>query len=468
MKFSIFNYRVPAKVEKKRTFFDFRFSKKGFTLIDVLVGTFLILIVFLGIFGAYQLGLKVVGLSKNKIVATAIANKKIEEIRNLPYESIGVEGEFPDGVLEKNSTAFLNNIEYKIETRVDYVADSADGIAAPEDDCPNDYKKAEIKVSWSGRFNGEVTLTTDIVPKNLAQECAETGGILSISVFDAYGVMVPSPLIEVKDSETGQTLKTATPISGKHYFSLSPATYKVVVSKTNYSSEQTYGSGEAYNGKTIITPEKPHPIVLEGQLTENSFSVDQFSSMSIETRGTKGAGYPVVHNVTFALTGAKRVGLDINENPIYKYSQEHTTNGPAQIGISNLEWDSYSFSVLTPGLNLVGVESPPGTEISQPVGLAPNTSLSVRLIVKAENSLLVTVRNIATGEPIFSASVKLSNTGLGYDTTQYTDENGQTYFIPLEAADYDLAVQAQGYSSSLTQVSVSGDTTKLVELEQVE
>jgi len=119
-------------------------------------------------------------------------------------------------------------------------------------------------------------------------------------------------------------------------------------------------------------------------------------------------------------------------------------------------------------LDLIAIESPLGTETTQPIGLAPDTSMAVRLILRAENSLLVTVQDIITGGPIFSASVKLSNTGLGYDTTQYTDENGKTYFIPLTAAAYDLEISAQGYSSILTQVSVSGDTTKLVELEQIE
>lgn len=468
MKFSIFNYRAPAKVEKKRTFFNFQFSKKSFTLIDVLVGTFLILIVFLGIFGAYQLGLKVIGQSKAKIIATALANQQMEQVRNLPYQSVGVIGGYPEGILAAATSTTSNNIEYTIETRVDFIIDSADGIAAPEDDCPNDYKKAEVKVSWSGRFSGEVVLTTDIAPKNIAQECAETGGIRSVSVFDAYGAMVTSPLIEVKDPETDQTLKTATPIDGKHYFSLAAGTYKVVISKTNYSLEQTYGSGESYDGKIIATPENPHSIILEGQLTEISFSIDKVSSIITQARGTKGAGYPVVHNVTFTLTGAKKIGLDVNENPIYKYSQEQTTDGPGQVEIPNLEWDSYSFSVLTPGLDLVGVESPPGTETIQPVGLAPDTSLSVRLIVKAENSLLVIVKDIATGEPIFSASLRLYNADLGYDTNQYTDEKGQTYFIPLTAATYNLEIEAPGYNSTSITVSVSGDVTKIVELEQIE
>ncbi len=436
--------------------------KKSFTLIDVLIGTFLILIVFLGIFGAFQLGLKVVGQSRNRITATSIANGKVEQVRNLPYESIGVAGGFPDGVLTPVTAVVFNNIEYKIETRVDFVIDLADGIAPPDDDCPNDYKRVEVKVSWPGQLSGQVKLVTDIVPKNLAQECAIGGGILSVFVFDAYGIMVSFPLIEVKNPATNQILKTATPGEGRHYFSLAPATYKVVVSKPGFSIDRSYGIDE------VATPEKPHPMILEGQLTEVSFSIDRLSSMSVEVRGTKGAGYPVIHNIIFALTGIKTIGTDSDENPVYKYSQNHTTNGPGEIEIPNLEWDSYSFSVVTTGLDLIGIESPPGTETAQPVALSPNTSQIVRLILKAENSLLVTVQNIDTEEPIFSASVRLYNADLGYDTLQYTNEKGQTYFIPLEIATYNLEVSAVGYSTTSTAVSVSGDETITVKLEQVE
>ncbi|MCD6528332.1 hypothetical protein J7K44_01710, partial [bacterium] len=56
---------------------------------DVIIGIALLFIVFLGIFGAYQLGLKVVGQSKARIIATAIANEQLERIRNLSYLDVG-------------------------------------------------------------------------------------------------------------------------------------------------------------------------------------------------------------------------------------------------------------------------------------------------------------------------------------------------------------------------------------------
>jgi hypothetical protein len=569
----------------------------SFTLIEVLVGVFLILIVFLGIFGAYQLGFKVIGLSKNKITATAILNGEIEKIRNLPYESVGVQGQFPDGVLEPVSTLTFNNIQYQIERRVDFAVDSADGIASPDDDCPNDYKKAEIKVSWSGVLAGQISASTDIAPENLTQECGTGGGILSVSAFDAQGLMVPSPLIEIKDPVTDQTLKTATPLEGKHYFSLPADTYKIVVSKTGYSSERTYGTEE------IATPENPHSIVLDGQLTETSFSIDKLSSISVDTLSPWGQdffsdsflnsskisqsenidvsegkvnlikigdqyqspGYlisipispgslinwdkfsfsdsepagtqilyqilyfdgadwvlipdadllgnslgfsvspvdlsslnPVTYsqlkikgnlsttdlnispeifdwqvswinsqatpipNVTFNLRGEKIIGKDQNENPVYKYSQNQTSNSSGHIDISNLEWDNYYFSVgPTTGLDLVSTDPSP-----QPISLVPDTNLAVKLYLDSQNSLLVTIQNSQTLEPIFSASVRLSKTG--YDQTQYTNEKGQTYFIPLEIGDYSLEVQAAGYSSASTLISISGDQTKTINLTQIE
>ena len=85
-----------------------------------------------------------------------------------------------------------------------------------------------------------------------------------------------------------------------------------------------------------------------------------------------------------------------------------------------------------------------------------------------QKAALLTVKNITTLEPIFAATVVLSNIGLSYDTTQYTNEKGQTYFIPLEVANYNLEIQAPGYLAISTTVLVSGDAIETVLLEQVE
>lgn len=575
--------------------------KKGFTLVEVLIGIFLVLIVSFGVFGSYRLILKVIAQSRNRITATAIANGQIEKIKNLSYESIGIKGGFPTGTLEAVATTNQNNTQYTIEQRVDYVVDPIDGISPPEDDCPNDYKRVEVKVSWSLKAGDKVALITDIAPKNLAQECSPGGGIISVSVFDAYGTMVPIPLIEIKDPATDQVLKDATPFEGQHYFSLATSTYKVVVSKYGYSTERTYGTNE------VLTPDKPHPIVLEGQLVENSFSIDKVSAFSVETLSPRGIDYfsdsflneekvsatsnviinegkielatsddgylsdgfatsiqilptnlvhwdkfyfsdlkpintnlkyqiyyasgtdgyflipnsdlpgnsagfevspidlsglsivdydklkiqgsffsgsldktPVLYdwqiswitseavpigNVAFNLHGAKVIGKDGDENFVYKYSTTAITNSSDPIGhkdVQNLEWDLYTFSI-PPASNLDLIEIQPSP---QPINLLPNATSSVKLYLEAQNSLLLTLQDIETLEPIFSATATLSNLGLGYSQYQYTNEKGQTYFIPLSQAEYTLEISAVGYLSTSTMVSVLGDTNKIIKLEQ--
>jgi prepilin-type N-terminal cleavage/methylation domain-containing protein len=580
-------------------------KKRGFTLIEVLIGTFLILIVFLGIFGAYRLGLKVVGLSKNKIIATAITNDQIEKIRNLPYSDLGTKNAplpYAQGVLDSATTTVLNNLEYQIETKVKFIVDEADGTGAA-DSCNWDYKRAEVKVSWTGSFAGEVKLTTDVAPKDIIEEVqtcqAQPGGILSVLVFDAFGSPVPSPLMEVFNPETDERVDFATPADGSHDFPLATSTYKVVVSKGGYSSEKTYGADE------IATPAKPNPIILVGQITPTSFSIDRLSSFSVDTLSSWGTeifsdtfsneskiseksnvviangevnlattteGYypsgfltsiaispanlirwdkfsfsdsrpantdlryriyyasgtewylisdadlpgnstgfdasPVdlsnlatstyfqlklrvnfstnsttttpsfydwqiswitseptpVSSVNFNLQGEKIIGKDADENPVYKYSISTTSDSNGHISLTDLEWDNYTFSVnFGTGLDLVSTDPSP-----QPISLVPGTNLPVKLYLDSQNSLLVTVQNIETLELVFSAGVRLFNLSLAYDKTQYTNEKGQTYFIPLEPANYDLEIQASGYNSTSTTVLVSGDVTKTVKLEQIE
>jgi hypothetical protein len=444
---------------KKFQVLGFWFQKKkitGFTLLEILIGTFLVLLIFLGIFAIFHLGLQVIAQSKARLSAVSLATQEIELIRALDYLSVGVKNGFPEGNLEPLKIKSLNNIDFTIKTRVDYVADPADGLIPPDDECPNDYKKAQVLVSWQGILSGKVTLTTNISPQNLAQECTTTGGILKITVFDSKGILVSSPLIEIKDPETDLVLKTAVPDNGQHFFVLEEGSYKIVVSKTGYSSERTYSL------KEIAIPEKPNPVILEGQLTELSFSIDKLASFSVATL-EKDTSIPIP-KASFHLQGTKIIGKDEQENLVYKYSQDHITDEQGQLLIKALEWDSYNFSVdPKTGLDLVRTDPSP-----QPIDLAPDTNLQVILYLEAENRLLVKVQEKETKTPIFSAEVRLFNNLIGYDKIQFTDKEGQTLFIPLESANYNIEITAPNYESFEESIFISGDVEKIYELERIE
>jgi prepilin-type N-terminal cleavage/methylation domain-containing protein len=595
--------------------------RKGFTLVEVLVGVALALIVFLGVLGAFRLGLKVVGQSKARTTAVALATKQIEEIRNLSYSDAGTyacKPEFPNcdpgeeneiipgypfGKIKNASTTRENNIDYSIAVEMDYAIDEFDGLAAPDDQCPNDYKKVKVKVSWAGKFSGEVMLNTIISPKNSSQECAEAGGILKVRVFDAGGLAVAFPNIQVTNINTG-LIKSAAPESGIYYFTLPPdsGAYKIEITKSGYSSERTFANGEEYNGKTIATPANPHATIIEGQLTETSFAIDKVSTLLVKSYA-EGAGmsfvdsffdaskivessnveinngevkltkydsvhynasgyiisqtiqpanliswndlsytdnsppntlvryqvlylnegnwvlvpdadlpgnssglqnppidldrldkeeYPqirllatllsqggqtktpviydwtakwfagsstTINSVAFTITGQKTVGLTSSHQPIYKYSAVKQTNG-GSVSIGNLEWDVYSFSVdkSQTGLDLSR------TDPLQPINLLPDSSQEANLYLTADNSLMVEVKNSATGNPIFSASARLYNVGLDYDQSLLTDESGQAFFLPLSVATYTLIVGAEGFQGNTSSVSVSGAVNKTINL----
>lgn len=262
---------------------------RGFTLIDVLVGSALVAVVFLGVFGVYRFGLRVLEQYQHRTVATALANEYMERARNLPYGNVGVQGGYPAGVFPLEETVVRNGFSYTIRPDVSYMADAADGLAAPDDACINDYKRVLFQVSWERTYPGEVRLVSDVVPKNEVEECEDQGGILRTRVFDALGSTVAAAQVQVRDVEGSLEDLCLTNAQGTCQLLLpasSPGAsenYKMTVAKSGYSGAETFRSGDVYEGQTIATPETPHATVFEGQITEKSFAIDLLSAFQVTT-----------------------------------------------------------------------------------------------------------------------------------------------------------------------------------------
>ena len=343
----------------------FNFKKsKSFTLTEVLITIFLVSVIFLGIFGAYQLGLKVVGLSERKITATQIAQGEIEKIKNMPYldvGTIGAKAPYASGTLEASTSTILNGIEYKIERKVRLISDASDG----DEECLIDYKRVEIKVSFSGILKGEVILTADIMPKSKTEEIAicqtQPIGIISVQVLNAIGQFVNSPTIEIYDSQKN-LIGIFSPFEGKDDIPLEPGSYKVIVSKEGYSREETFSIEE------IAIPEKPTPTVFENQITQISFNIDKLSSMEIKTLSTYSQGI-------FSDSFLDESKISQKENLIVEAGQVNlatNTEGylpfgylfSIEISPQNLiKWESFSFTD----------EEPPDTDLKYQVYFASGT-----------------------------------------------------------------------------------------------
>ena len=576
-------------------------DNKGFTLIETLVGVSILILVFTGIYGAFQFGLKVIGQNKARVTATALANQKIENVRNLPYQQIGTLGGIPPGDIPETETVNRNNLDFTVKTTIGYQDDPFDGLA-PIDPLPNDYKKVKVKVSWPGFLGGEVVLISDVAPRGL--ETFEGGGNLLISAFDALGQPVVQANIHLINTALNPPIDTnyQTNDQGQYLVAGAPSStnaYQISLTKSGFSSDRTYGTEEVAN------PNKPHTSVVEGKLTEISFSIDKLSSFLIKTLSpwgsddfadsfldqtkisqsedliidqgevglaTSSQGYlvsghffsipieptdlinwaelswddnqpeqtkatyqlfystntswwlipdadligneaglesepidlsglsvadypklkikgslstnntsttPLIYdwtvswitqeatpigNISFNLQGNKKTGTDADEEPVYKYSNDFTSGADGQINLNNLEWDLYDFTI-DPAENLDLISTNPESDpLGQNIDLFPDSNQDVELYLDAENSLLVDLQNNETTEPIFNASVRLTQSGFGYDQTQFTNQDGQTLFIPLEIATYQAQIQADGYQSYSGNISISGDDTLNINL----
>lgn len=259
---------------------------RAFTLIETLILIFIFSIVFLTLFSIFFLSFKVLSLMERKVAALQIARGEIEKIRNLPYLEVGTLNAtlpYAKGSLNSSEKKVLNGIEYLIERRVKYVSDPKDD---PES-CPLDYKKVEISVSFFGIASGKINLTAEVTPSSKSEEIeacsSQPAGILRVKVINEFGEFIEFPKIEILNPETKELIDYFIPDSGKYDFPLSPGSYKVRVSKEGYSKEESFKIGEEYEGKIIALPQKSNPFVLEGEITQITFTIDKLSSLSLKT-----------------------------------------------------------------------------------------------------------------------------------------------------------------------------------------
>ncbi|MEA3452767.1 MAG: type II secretion system protein [Patescibacteria group bacterium] len=281
-----------------------RRKQKAFTLIEVLVACFLISIVFIGIVGGFRLAIKVVAQSKAKMGAVYLASQSIEELRNLSFSNIET----------SEDTIILNGVSYNIQTLVEDFDDCADGtisgfdcgglIVAP-DVAPNDYKKIKVRILWADFFGGETVLSTNIASDGL--ETGEGKGALRIALSNSSGQPIeiqtgdqlppcPDDTIRIINQTLGidQCYGTDLQSIGTRLLILdaseSSNDYKIIVEKQGYGIDQTFKSGEEYNGSIIVAPTRNNPTIREGEVYPITFIMDESSDLTVSTSLSWGGG----------------------------------------------------------------------------------------------------------------------------------------------------------------------------------
>ena len=408
--------------------------------------------------------LKTVGEARIKLVASSLAQERLEIAKNLPYSDVGTVAGIPAGSLLQNETVSVNGQGFEIATSVVYIDDSFDDLS-PIDLISTDYKRVRISVDWDGVFEPKDPLIflTDIAPLGL--ESGENAGTLSVQVFNALGQPVVNADVSIEADSVSPPvdIDTLTDNDGRVILPGAPTCiecYEIEVSKSSYSTDRTYSSVEVAN------PAKPHLSILEGELSHVSFAIDRLSSMTVQAVRSRQAGYGPFQGVQFIVKGSKIIGTNVLSEPQYKYEDTFVTAALGQRVVSDLEWDTYD--VYFPSGSSVDVA---GSVPLIPFGISPNTSRFVTLVTEANstNSLLVAVTDFSNNL-LADAKISIFEGGSPVATKSsglvgYGDQ-GQAYFGNLSVSTYDLLVSLDGYEDATGSVSLNGDLKELILLTQ--
>lgn len=258
-------------------------GERGATLLDAVVGTALMLVVFVGIFGAFKLTVSAVSNNKARAGAIALANERLEYIRSLPYNAIGTTGGIPSGTIAQTETVTLNDVAYTRRTFVSYEDDPNDGTGgADSNGVVVDYKAAKSSVSWNARDGTHtITLVTRISPTT-GVESSVGGGTLSINVRDSLAAAIQNAQVHIVNSSLTPSidLTTYTDSVGNATLIGAPAGsgYQAIATKAGYSTAQTYTASS-----TNTNPSPANLGVSLNQTTVATFGIDLFSSKTIQT-----------------------------------------------------------------------------------------------------------------------------------------------------------------------------------------
>lgn len=382
---------------------------RGFSLVEVLVGSVIFIVVSLAVYQSYSKLFDLVSSSRYSYNATALANEQFEIARNLPYASVGTQGGIPAGVIPPVQVLVRNGVSYTVNTAVRNVDDIYDGTigGVPNDLSPADYKLLEVTITCDTCRNYKTpTLTARVSPKNL--ETASTNGALFVKAFNASGQPLAGATVHVVNTAVNPAIDITDTTGTNGMLQLvdvPPAgtSYEITVSKNGYSTDRTYDSADLGGA----TPVSSHATVALQTLTQSSFFIDQTGILNIMTRRLTCAS---VGSIPFRLAGSKLIGTTPD---VSKRLTIDTTDAQGNRGYNDIEWDNaYQASTTDPNYDLVG------TIPLQPFSFAPGATQDLTLVVEPVNAvgLLVTITDDAL-QPLSDASVAVGN---GLATTTYT------------------------------------------------
>lgn len=410
--------------------------QSGFSVLEVLIGIAILGIVSTSIYYSFSNVLDIVQTAQYNNGALAIMESRIETARNMRYEDVGVVGGVPAGKILQTETMLLGNVAFTLHSYVRNIDDPFDGTlgGSPGDTAPADYKLVEYQVTCDACTRYKLlTMATYIAPKNL--ESASKRGNLFVRVLNANGVPISGATAHVTNTSVSPPVNLTDITNSAGILSLvdiatSSTGYHITVSKTGYSSDQTYPPGAPAN------PVKSDATVASQQLTISTLAIDHVGALTVKARDQFCAAVP---GFDFLLTGGKLIGTSPN---VPKYSTALFTAADGTWFNNAVEWDTYT---LKPTDTLFDIA---GTQSSLSFAMDPSMTRSISLMTasRSGSGLSVSITD-PSDAPVNDALVRV--TAAGYDQTRTTGSSAltqtdwQTGQFADKSASLDTSVPGQ-------------------------
>ena len=426
----------------------FNIHKRGFTLVETLVGTAVFVLVSLSAYKAFGVLMDAVSASQAKIAATSVVNEKFEIIRNLPYENVGIPNSIPTGEIPRNQSITRDGYSFDVLTTIRNIDDPFDGTigGTPSDSSPADYKLADLDITCSNcKIFPPLKFITLVAPHSL--ETASPNGALFIKVFDSEGLPIQGASVNIENTQTNPDIIIEETTDNEGWIKIVDAppgtnAYNIIATKSGFSTDQTYPIG----GAAGTDPISPDATVVVQQVTQTSLLIDRVSSLTVQTVDSSCVALP---NIDFSLTGTKIIGAP----SIFKYDTHNFSTGSSgNVTIQNLEADTYETVLTSISYDLSG------TSFSPIFTINPNENKTLQMVAVPHTgmALLVSVKDSAD-LPINGATVQLEKGE--FNETKSTNSGpcqtpGQTFWNNLASGPYTLTVSKIGYQTSVSTIDV--------------
>lgn len=442
----------------------------GFTLIEALVVLFIFSLVTSTFYSVFSLGSSYIIESKNRLGAISLANEKMEIIRNLKYDAIGIAGGIPSGNITAEEDVIESKRAYHVKTFIKYFDDPFDGTGPTE----ADYKWVRVTISWTGPkgADSDFSLVSRFVPPGIEQNLA--GGVLSINIIGSDGIGVPQASVHITNTDLSPAVNLTAMTDNTGNLMLPGARqsiqkYNITVTKTGYETVNTIDP----NSVVYSVTDTPASVV-DGMLNMKSIVQDKLADLKITASDYLGA--PLA-DVNFSLEGGRILGFDMfysPAKPTYNLTSDKTTNANGEVNLDNISPGQYFVSNISAaaGYTLIGLDTFSGVDQADKkytLLTAPGdaSETNIKFAKNSDDSLLISVVRASDDSSVLGADVTLTNAS-GYSENQKTLADGVAFFpvstVPLETGAYDLRVTADGFNDYTATIDINQLVTQQIKL----